>query len=325
MNLELENHTAFLQTFLLWLETDVVMTPSIRDQSNIHVALQMLFDRTYHVPMEIATAAQRIYEHFQEDQWGADEGVGSDSDMDEPTTPMVSPTLGQATTLRATLQDNDMYTSARSPPVGHPIWGRRGIMHGFVIKPARRFGHVFNPRYKHDKRSFKEFGHNGLEPGAWWPYLKVALFHGAHGHSVAGISGHPDLGAWSVVVSGGKYEEMDSDKGDVIWYSSDDNTDPNRVICTSNKSLSLHKSFVNRRPVRVLRSSGKSAFAPSVGIRYDGLYSVASVRTRKNPKGGLYEQFQLTRLTNQRPLSDICLSVPTGQQQADFNRIKEGY
>lgn len=240
------------------------------------------------------------------------------------------PLTGPGTTT-GIIRTDDMYQLARPPPPEHPIWGTNGIMHGFIIQSSlhRKFNYVLDPRCESEKRPFKEFGHNGLTPGDWWPYQKVALFHGAHGHSMAGISGHAQRGAWSVVVSGSsKYEELDRDMGDTIWYSSDqshDNVDPLHIVYRSNMALSLHASIANGNPVRVLRSSGRGRFAPTRGIRYDGLYTVVKVVERKNAKGGLYEQFQLCRRPDQRRLEDVCDSSPTRDQLADFERIQEGY
>lgn len=320
---------AFLETFLPWLETDAIMTPAIRNQSHIDIALEKLFDPAYKCPADIATRAKRIYDKFEDEQWGEENGdPGSEpDDLGSPTSASTDAPRSTTGAIRTT----DMYQLARAPPCDHPIWGLKGIMHGFLIQPSqfRKFNYVLDPRYEGEKRSFKVIGHNGLSPGDWWPYQKVALFHGAHGHSMAGISGHGEQGAWSVVISGSsKYEDMDRDLGDTIWYSSDrshENVDPVRIVHRSNMTLSLHRSISNGKPVRVLRSSGKGRFAPTHGIRYDGLYLVADVVERKNAKGGLYEQFKLRRQADQRSLEEICNSFPTRQQVADFERVHEGY
>jgi len=331
-NAEVHGYLTFLGTFLPWLETDAIMTPSIRTTSKIDKALELLFDPVYRCPPEIAVQAKRIYDKFEDEQWGRDNSPEVD-DSSPPTSPS---TEAPGRTAAGGLRTADMYRLARPPPPDHPIWGAKGIMHGFIIQPSahRRFNYVLDPRCEAEKRPFKVFGHNGLEPGAWWPYQKVALFHGAHGHSMAGISGHPERGAWSVVVSGSstKYEDLDSDVGDTIWYSSDhshDNVDPVRIIYRSNMTQSLHTSIANGNPVRVLRSSGyassKAAYAPACGIRYDGLYSVVKVVERKNARGGLYEQFQLVRRPDQKPLDEVCRSSPTRKQASDYAKIQEGY
>jgi hypothetical protein len=328
---EVQGYIAFVHSFLPWLETDATMTPIIRNQSKIDLALKLLFDPVYKCPPDIADRARRIYDKFEDEQWGRDNDTGESEDDIQPTrTAAVTRGTGGA------IRTDDMYQMARPPPPDHPIWGKEGIMHGFIIQSSqyRRFNYVLNPLCEAEKRNFKVFGHNGLEPGDWWPYQKVALFHGAHGHSMAGISGDSQRGAWSVVVSGSsKYEDLDKDLGDTIWYSSDqshDNTDPARIVHRSNMTLSLHTSIANGKPVRVLRSSGfasssKGLYAPSCGIRYDGLYAVVEVVERKNSKGGLYEQFHLVREPDQRSLAEIRRISPTRQQVADYRRIQEGY
>jgi hypothetical protein len=310
----------FLHVFFPWLEMDAPMTPAIRDKSKIDKALQLLFDPEFMCPEEIASTARRIYDKFEEEEWGKHNEPESDP---EDSSPVPAASTG-------TIRVDDMYTLERPPPPNHPIWGRRGIMYGFLKKRSRKLTYVIDPRRLAEKRPFKIFGHNGLEPGAWWPFQKVAHFHGAHGHPQAGISGNADEGAWSVVISGNpRYEDLDCDLGDTIWYSSDnshDNTDPTRVLHTSNMTRSLHRSIYSRKPVRVLRSSkANSAFAPRSGIRYDGLYRVVDVVRRKNGNGGLYERFKLVRLTGQRPLEEIWRTSPTRQQLADYERIKNGY
>ncbi|KAB5513280.1 PUA-like domain-containing protein [Coniochaeta sp. 2T2.1] len=319
---EVKGYLEFLEAFLPWLELegDAIMTPTILSQTNIRNALNVMSNPAYKCPEDIAARAKRIFDRFEEEEWGADREDKSGSEAATPISP----------TQPARITDYT-YTLTRPPPPEHPIWGLKGIMHGFLNQPtaSRKVNYVFDPRYAHEKRNCKVFGHNGLTPGDWWPYLKVALFHGAHGMSMAGISGSATEGTWSIVVSGSsKYKELDQDLGDTIWYSSDqshENEDPLIIPSRSNMTKSLHTSYKNGKPVRVLRSSGKSYFAPTYGVRYDGLYTVVDVDTKKNAKGGLFEQFKLERRADQDPLKGICLSSPTPQQLADFDRVKEGY
>lgn len=302
----------YVDKFLPWLESRAVMTPTVRD--GIRPLLKAMFDPKYHCPPTIASRARTIYERFEADHWGGDEG-------ENINTVSITPD-----------------TLSRPPPLDHPIWGQHGIMHGFLLKlttsrdpvtQATRVKRqcVMNPAYAHEKRGCKEFGHNGLEPGAWWPYQKVALFHGAHGASEAGISGHSDKGTYSIVISG-HYVDMNEDNGETLWYSSDgskDNTDPDRILSVSDRSASLHSSFRTHQSIRVLRSSkGSPVYSPKEGIRYDGLYWVTRVKRARNDKGGLYEKFKLSRQPNQAPLGSIR-DKPTQQQLRDYYRIKEYY
>jgi hypothetical protein len=86
----------------------------------------------------------------------------------------------------------------------------------------------------------------------------------------------------------------------------------------------LQRSLATRNPVRVLRAAKNgSAYAPSVGIRYDGLYVVTRQETGRNPKGGLYFKYLLERLPDQKPLQKVMDESPTAQQMADYRRIND--
>jgi hypothetical protein len=330
MNTELEEYIKVLRAFLPWLENDVQMTPTLRDRTQIHKALEVLCEPRFKVPEEFSTRARSILNQFESDNWGANSTLDSDGEgHDADSGLLASPISNTSPASHSSANVFNAVGTMRLPRPGHPIWGLHGIMHGVAIKPGRRTSYALDPRYLASKRNPKVFGHNGLTPGAWWPFQIVALFHGAHGASMKGIAGDAQLGTWSVVLSGGAYEGLDSDGGDVIWYSGDgahDNEDPTRIVHASNATQSLHTSLSTRNPVRVLRSAkGKTKFAPKAGIRYDGLYCVIATRHRKNEKGGLYEQFKLERVQGQQPLREICLSVPTANQLRDFNRIDERY
>jgi hypothetical protein len=87
----------------------------------------------------------------------------------------------------------------------------------------------------------------------------VALFRGAHGSKIGGISGNAATGAYSVVTSGGAYEELDEDRGNTLYYSgsrSHDNTDPKKPFPSSPGTLALKASQRTHNPVRVLRAAG---------------------------------------------------------------------
>ena len=165
-------------------------------------------------------------------------------------------------------------------------------------------------------------GHNGLEIGQWWPFRICALRDGAHGATMAGIAGGEQTGAFSIVVSNG-YEGMDQDFGHKIHYSapnSHSNTDPNNPIITQG-AKALIRSRLMGRSVRVLRSaSGAWKGAPSRGIRYDGLYSVARESLKCNSKGGAYLRFTLVRDGEQ---ADIDKARPTGAEKRAFDRLGE--
>lgn len=84
----------------------------------------------------------------------------------------------------------------------------------------------------------------------------------------------------------------------------------------------MRVSFVHRRLLRVLRS-GKAdgMYAPSKGLRYDGLYMIESEAQEKNLKGGAYIRFKLVRCPGQK---DIDVSRPNMKERRVFDALKEG-
>jgi hypothetical protein len=68
------------------------------------------------------------------------------------------------------------------------------VMHGVLMKRGNRISYCRDTRYP--ARSARVFGHNGIEIGTWWPRQLVALFNGAHGAMIGGISGNEQHGAY---------------------------------------------------------------------------------------------------------------------------------
>ncbi len=116
---------------------------------------------------------------------------------------------------------------------------------------------------------------------------------------------------------------MDNDLGDILYYSgsgSSVNIDPVNPNLTRGVKALRHSMSV-QRPIRVIRSSaGKSAFAPSCGYRYDGLYTIVREDLERNKLGGAYLRFKLSRADN--PAS-IDLSRPNQQERMAFARLKK--
>ncbi|KAK4462668.1 E3 ubiquitin-protein ligase UHRF1 [Cladorrhinum samala] len=249
-----------------------------------------------------------------------------------PTTTALVSTQQQGRRPSALINSSLGVSNVRLPPSDHPIWGQTGIMHGFVHVRGQRDSIRFNPELRSQQRSAKVFGHNNLTPGDWWPLQIVSVFNGAHGHNIQGICGTAEAGAWSIVCSGrSTYSELDRDEGDTLYYSADgsvSNTNPLAVTVVSNSTKALQKSLQTRRAVRVLRSAGNGKghyYAPSVGIRYDGLYTVVEQAQVLNEKGGLYYRFRLQRIEGQESLDDIKARSPSREQIAQERRIKEWY
>ena len=151
-----------------------------------------------------------------------------------------------------------------------PVTDIRGrAMRGITVCRSTA-GHITYTLNKSFQRPANIFGHNGLKVGAWSPMQICALRDGAHGSRMGGIAGKRDAGAYSIIVSGGSGYE-DCDLGDVVWYTGSGERGADQILGTGNQALVT--SFNTGLPVRVIRGSrSKSHFAPSWGLRYDGLY-----------------------------------------------------
>jgi hypothetical protein len=330
-----------LELFMQWLETSVEMTPTLKKRTQIDTALQLIFDNPkFHFKETTRERARLLYERWQAQNWGKGEVVDESSEDDTATSEdnaAGSSKRRKSSTDGGTAKGipvSKLGTTVRPPPANYPIFGVEGIMHGVALKiGAHRKDYILDSRYQ--KRDAKVYGHNGLQVGDWWPVQLLALFNGAHGARMGGIAGNAETGAYSVVTAGGPYEELDQDKGDVLFYSgsrSHDNTDPKKPFPSSNATMALKASERLGKPVRVLRAAGFSSsksggatLRPTVGIRYDGLYRVVGTQLKTNANGGLYEQFKLERLAGQRPLSDFIKSRPTAKEVRDFDRREDGY
>jgi hypothetical protein len=158
------------------------------------------------------------------------------------------------------------------------------------------------------QRPANVFGHNSLQVGAWWPLQICALRDGAHGSRMGGIYGKIGEGAYSIILSGGGSDYHDRDLGDVIWYTGSGETrGADQPLTNANKSLVVSRSRQNA--VRVIRTSrAGSQFAPSQGLRYDGLYQVRSYGLEDGAEGFKVWKFQMVRMENQDP---IRRDIPT--------------
>ncbi|KAK1760179.1 E3 ubiquitin-protein ligase UHRF1 [Echria macrotheca] len=322
---EMERRTSSVRAFLAHLENlnleEVLSRPTVEKALGIFTTAA---SKGVQLPEDLVTTAAQLYNRLQAHKAAAALASPSSEEGDEAVTP---PPTTNAPVAPGITTNNGVI---KLPPLGHPSWGLNGIMHGLALS-RRRDGHwtiTLDPRFEGEKRNFRVIGHNGLEPGDWWPNQRLALFHGAHGHPVSGISGSSQTGAYSIVVSGRSvYHEtdMDRDHGNVILYSADnsvDNRNPDQVLYTTERTRALQKSLRQRLPVRVLRSAGpgSSIHKPQVGIRYDGLYSVVSEQTVQNQHGGRYFQFRLQRRSNQPSLEDVRESPSRAQIRA-YHRV----
>ncbi|KAG9673770.1 hypothetical protein KCU99_g757, partial [Aureobasidium melanogenum] len=155
-----------------------------------------------------------------------------------------------------------------------------------------------DPKYKRKKGDFHGNGH--LRNGQWWPTQLCAVRDGAHSATVAGICGRTEEGAFSCVMSGGSYPNID--RGDEVWYYGTESDDPSRPTDSTQHMI---ESCKLKTPVRVLRASkmtteGPNDYKPAEGMRYDGLYKVISYEVKNLAKQ--VHLFHLVREPDQGPI-----------------------
>lgn len=84
----------------------------------------------------------------------------------------------------------------------------------------------------------------------------------------------------------------------------------------------MRLSCLHRSPIRVLRAGkGEGKYAPSKGLRYDGLYRIDSEAIEINEKGGAYVRFKLVRCEGQK---DIDLTRPNRKEREMIDTLKKG-
>ncbi|GAX84579.1 hypothetical protein CEUSTIGMA_g12000.t1 [Chlamydomonas eustigma] len=147
-----------------------------------------------------------------------------------------------------------------------------------VTTPNDHFGPI-GPEYDPTRNQ-------GVLVGEWWKDRLDCRQWGAHYPHVAGIAGQSNVGAQSVVLSGG-YED-DQDEGEWFLYTGSGGRDLSGNKRT-NKVQSFDQEFENMNkalkfsctrglPVRVVRSfkEKRSSYAPTVDtpVRYDGVYRI---------------------------------------------------
>ncbi|KAK1073383.1 hypothetical protein LTR74_001792 [Friedmanniomyces endolithicus] len=149
-------------------------------------------------------------------------------------------------------------------------------------------------------RATSKFHGNGpLINGQWWPTQLTVVRDGAHGATIAGISGATGEGAYSCVMSGGSTYE-DEDHGEWVLYCGTDSKDGTATELTQR----MLESVENGEPIRLIRSSQlKSPFAPEIGFRYDGLYKAVSYERLGDPMSiEQRHRFRLERIAGQAPI-----------------------
>ncbi|KAK8038867.1 hypothetical protein PG993_007278 [Apiospora rasikravindrae] len=288
--------------YLNFLEFKLEMNHRIFKESKVAATLALMNTPGFYFPVDIAERAARLVAKWEDEDWSEeDQPVAAQQQAPAPALAMNGAASNNANEEAPAVQ-------IKVPSARDPLFGTTGII--------------------------KEFGHNGLSVGQWFAMRLVALHHGAHGASQAGISGSQKTGAFSIVAGNSIYHEFDQDQGDVLYYSAPrahENKDPDHLGTASSGSLALRASHSSRKPVRVLRSAGGGGsdndWLPRCGIRYDGLYRIDAVREKKNASGGLYEQFKLVRLganvNGHESLQEIARSSPSAAQAAAYRNLMD--
>jgi hypothetical protein len=213
---------------------------------------------------------------------------------------MLNPKVGLATIFDSPILPWDIKSDAKEL---HGKWCSKQFLTDLLVglnfveapsstpkKPKKRID--LEHKYK---EAWKVFGDNHLLNGQWWPRQICAIRDGAHGSSVAGISGISGEGAVSIVYSG--TYKGDKDDGEDMWYSGTNSKDTEPTPAT-NRMLESQK---HGKLIRVIRTSnGKSPFKPQKGLRYDGLYKILSSELIEGTLANFV--FHLRRQNGQTPI-----------------------
>ncbi|KAF8537618.1 PUA-like domain-containing protein [Trichophaea hybrida] len=194
----------------------------------------------------------------------------------------------------------------------------RGMSYSYT-EGGRRSLHISG-----EKKAADVFGHNGLAVGQWWPYQACAIRDGAHGAPIAGIYGNGALGAFSIVSAGGNgYEEVDDDRGNMLWYSgpNGDRAKGSKAAVVTPGTKALMQSYRKERKVRVIRK-GTSEWAPDVGFRYDGLYQIKKAEEAKKANGEWFWRFKFIRCAGQEDLKSVCARSPTHLERKAYEEFQ---
>ncbi|KAL8648646.1 MAG: hypothetical protein Q9210_004872 [Variospora velana] len=200
------------------------------------------------------------------------------------------------------------------------------LLRGIVTKMGTNSKEkVFNTKSLDKNYSLKVpasyHGEGDLVNGQWWPLQICTIRDGAHGLAEGGIYGQAAQGAYSIIMSGGGYADID--EGDTIQYCGTSGEEDKPTAFTER----MLESFRLTKPVRVLRSAGlagkHSNYRPVKGIRYDGIYHVTGYELLD--KGTSMYRFTLVRCPGQDPIRYQGEEVrPTEEELRAYSKI-EGY
>ncbi|KAL8692492.1 MAG: hypothetical protein Q9218_002495 [Villophora microphyllina] len=199
------------------------------------------------------------------------------------------------------------------------------LLHGIIFRRPkdrnikRGYNMVIEPDYPY-VASAAYVGAGVLQNGKWFAYQVCAYRDGAHGAFVDGIFGQNGKGAYSIVMSGSGYNDID--QGDVIKYCGTSGQE-NAPTAATQRMLETKQ---NGNPIRVLRSAAmkkeKSPYRPSVGLRYDGLYQI--VDSELLDQGTAMHRFTLHRCAGQDPIRYQGVEArPNAHEIKEFGLLKQ--
>ena len=324
--------------------------PEFEQKTGLKSVLKLIRDPKQGFSKLAARLAGILYKKFERQNWGLPDKEDDEALFfpEEPaenklsvkerrvnivasTNKSASATSGPSATPNAALKkmkpdvQEDMKPSKR-----HAIYGRGKIMDGIWLRRNTNtstntvtHSRILDPTKKHLPAN--KFGSNSIELGTWWPKQICLVRDGAHGCIQGGIYGNLEDGAFSIIVSGSLYSGLDEDHGDHLYYSApkpEEGATSNKRQSTDRTQI-LRRSLSTQRSVRVIRGASKpNKYAPAVGLRYDGLYTVAEEEVGKTINGVVLAQFKLVRRPNQ---PRIDLFKPDSKQQTLFESIKLQY
>lgn len=321
------------------LRQKTFMSAEFAEKTHIELILQRIGEDRWGFSAVARGIAQGLHQRFAGQNWGRNAvqplqplqptqatSAASDEGKKPKRKRGASPSAKSQKEAKLKKSVDEIHISKPIPADDDPIFGLNGPMRGTLIKyntvdpqnVAKSI--VLNPSIT--QISSKVFGHNGIPMGQFFPRQMAALAQGAHGSSQAGISGTAEDGAYSVIVTG-RYNGLEKDGLEKFEYcatGSMENTFKDSLI-ESQGLKTMRTSLMTKKPVRVLRGQNDEfRYAPKVGLRYDGLYTVAKEEQRVNGKGGVYAVFVLERVEEQEP---VDLSRPNAGDLVLFGELKE--
>jgi hypothetical protein len=326
-----------------------MMDSKFEQKTGLKSVLKLIGDRGQGFSKLAAKLAGILYKKFERQNWGL-----PDEDDDEALFFPEEPAENEPSTKKQhvnTMASTNKSASAMSgpsaapkaskrtrpdvqedmkPPKRHAIYGSGKMMDGIWLRRNTNtstntvtHSRILDPTKEHLPAN--KFGSNGIEHGTWWPKQICLVRDGAHGCIQGGIYGNLEDGAFSIIVSGSSYSGLDEDHGDYLYYSApkpEEGVASNKRQSTDRTQI-LRQSLYTQKSVRVIRGASKpNKYAPPVGLRYDGLYTVAEEEVGKTVNGVALAQFKLVRRANQ---PDIDLFKPDSKQQTLFKSIKLEY